>query len=42
MTYEAPKIIEAGRFNDLTLGSTTDWDNADNSWFWPTSPAGSR
>ncbi|TAM69486.1 MAG: lasso RiPP family leader peptide-containing protein [Microbacteriaceae bacterium] len=42
MTYEAPKITEAGRFSSTTLGSATSWDNADNTWFWPTSNPGSR
>ena len=43
MTYEAPKITEAGKFADLTLGDRQTGPKFDNLWDWfdPATP-GSR
>ncbi|GEM_PF-6945368 len=43
MAYEAPKITEAGRFADLTLGDKQTGPKFDNLWDWsdPATP-GSR
>lgn len=44
MAYEAPRITEAGRFSDVTLGDKFDITNEDNTYFWGIFPAfkGSR
>lgn len=42
MTYEAPRITEAGRFSALTLGQPLPVEFDDNSlWFFGSTP-GSR
>jgi hypothetical protein len=42
MAYEAPMITEAGRFADVTLGSSVASPFTDNTAYWSEKDPGSR